>query len=101
MPATTKSKKPTKPYPDYPLTPHKNGQFCKRIRGKLHYFGTDSDEALKRYLDEKDDLHAGRTPNRRGSTTTENLLFAFLDRNEQRGGGTELNQSFLPLSWLI
>lgn len=62
----SKSKKPEKPRPDFPLTPHSNGSWCKRIRGKLHYFGRwdDPDAALVDYLDQKDDLYAGRVPRR-------------------------------------
>jgi integrase len=58
------SGKPAKPYPEYPLTAHPAGYWCKKIRGKLHYFGpwADPDGALKKYLEQKDDLHAGRTP---------------------------------------
>ena len=56
--------KPKKPYPTFPLTPHPNGQWCKKILGKLHFFGTWADlkAAHDRYLTLAPDLHAGRTP---------------------------------------
>src|SRR5262249_31565341 len=31
--------RPAKPTPDFPLSPHPAGQWCKKIGGKLHYFG--------------------------------------------------------------
>jgi integrase len=59
-----KSDKPEKPYPEFPLTPHPNGTWVKKIRGRLFYFGPwdDPQAALDKYLREKDDLHAGRVP---------------------------------------
>lgn len=58
------SEKPSKPYRDFPLTPHPNGQWCKRIKYKLYYFGqwSDPDGALKFYERVRDDLQNGRTP---------------------------------------
>src|SRR5207248_3423848 len=58
------SGKPAKPYPEFPLTAHPAGYWCKQIRGKIHYFGRwdDPDAALKKYMEQKDALHAGRKP---------------------------------------
>ena len=57
-------KPPTKPRPDFPLFPHQCGQWCKKIAGKLRYFGVwaDPSAALEKYLAERDELQAGRTP---------------------------------------
>jgi hypothetical protein len=56
--------KPAKPYPDFPLTAHPAGYWCKQILGKIHYFGPwdDPDGAFAKYLEQQDALHAGRTP---------------------------------------
>ncbi len=65
--------KPRKPYEDFPLTWHPSGYWCKKIRGKVHYFGgrhADPEEALDAYLEVKDDLLAGRDPARSSSALT-------------------------------
>ena len=65
-----KAKKPAKPYPDFPLFLHQTGPWAKKVRGVMHYFGTEPDAALAKYLDRRDDRHAGRTPRTRGDELT-------------------------------
>lgn len=72
---STKSKRASKASNDLPLTPHPRGYWCKKVRGKLHYFGriaddTDGQKALNLWLDQKDDLLAGRTPRVSGDALT-------------------------------
>ncbi len=61
--------KPKKTYAEFPLTARANGQWCKKIRGKVHFFGVwaEADTAIQKYLDERDDLQAGRIPQRLSS----------------------------------
>ena len=31
-----------KPWEGFPLTLHRTGQWCKKVRGKVYYFGRDA-----------------------------------------------------------
>ena len=51
-------------HPDFPLVVHPSGQWTKKVRGKVHYFGVlkDTGGALRLWLDRKDYLLAGLLP---------------------------------------
>jgi integrase len=86
--------KPAKPYPEFPLTPHPAGYWCKKIRGKLHYFGpwSDPDAALNAYLDQKDALHAGRTPRADfDALTVKDVANTFLNAKKEAADAGELS----------
>jgi integrase len=99
MPASLgKPAKLAKPYPEYPLTAHPAGYWCKKIRGKIHYFGpwADPDGALKKYLAEKDALHAGRKPrNDPASLTVKDVCNALLKAKKDAVDAGELS----PRTW--
>ena len=41
----------------FPLTLHPTGQYCKKIKGKIRYFGKDKKKALEKYLAQSTYLH--------------------------------------------
>lgn len=76
--------KVNKPYPEFPLSFHPSGQWCKRIKGKLYYFGTYDDwkKALARYELEREDLFSGKATSKTHGDpdriTVEELVNLFL-----------------------
>jgi integrase len=89
-----KPPKHAKPWPDFPLTVHPNGQYSKKIRGRVHYFGPQSagpDAAVALYQKQKDFLYAGLTPPVEGETVAD-LLNVFIEQKEQAVEQGELSQ---------
>jgi integrase len=87
--------KPPKPYPDFPLFAHSNGKWAKKIRGRLHYFGSWArpDEALEDYKRQSDALHTGSTPRPTpGELTVKTLINSFLTAKKARVDSGELTQ---------
>ena len=90
--------KPAKPYPDFPLFPHATRRWAKKIRGKLHYFGPwdNWQAAIEKYQDQRNDLHAGRTP--RGNSdelTVRDMCNRFMTAKEiQRDAGDITPRTF-------
>jgi hypothetical protein len=63
VPNSTLPERPAKPREDFPLFPHRNGRWAKKV--KFEYFGKWSDDpegdaALKLWADNKNRLLAGR-----------------------------------------
>ncbi|MBI3461841.1 MAG: integrase [Planctomycetes bacterium] len=87
------TKAASKPHPDYPLTPRGDGRWCKKVRGKLHYFTGNADEALAEWLRVKDDLLLGRRPPPKDDErlTLSNALNAFLEAKKARVRSGELD----------
>jgi integrase len=80
--------KPKKPHPDFPLTPHPNGQWVKKVRGDLYYFGrwkedVEGKAALAGWMSRKDAILAGldrlRVPTVDGGITVGKLMGMFLE----------------------
>jgi len=91
--------KAARPRPDFPLRIHKGtGYWCKKIRGRVYYFGKVADDpkgqaAEEEYERGKDDLKAGREPR---DKPTEGLTIAdacnhFLQHHEERRDIGELS----------
>jgi len=75
------------------LTPQQNGQWSKKIAGKVYYFGTDYEKAVKRYLAERDGLIAGHERKRSTDAATlkelGNLYFDWSRKRVSSGDYTD------------
>lgn len=94
-----KKRKPTKQKPPekFPLTLHPKGYWCKKVRGRLYYFGKDQDAALKEWLRVKPDLLAGRPLEEdqpHEQMTLGDLCNRFL--HEKKG---QIPKEFTAISW--
>jgi len=76
----------------FPLTLHNTGQFCKKIRGKLYYFGKDREVALERYLEQASYLHTGKRakPKLTSSLSLKTLCNLYLDHQDSRAAVGEI-----------
>ena len=88
--------KPSKPYPSFPLTAHNNGQWCKKIRGHVRFFGSwaDPEAALTNYLHVAADLHEGRQPHKTSIAadrpTVKDVANAYLAYQLERANSAEI-----------
>ncbi len=82
MVANSTKKKPKKPYASFPLYAHNSGQWAKKLRGRVSYFGpwADPDAALEAYHCQL----AGKTPSSKegDGLTVRKLANHFLDQKQ-------------------
>ncbi len=86
--------RPKKPRPDFPLCWHQSGYWCKKIRGRIYYFGSRGGtpaEAEEHYARVRDDLFAGRQPrDDRNGFTVRMAANHFLTDRQNRVDAREL-----------
>ncbi len=93
----SKRSTPQKPRPDFPLFPHARGYWAKKVLGRLHYFVKRVDDpkgkaALDKWLEQKDDLLAGRTLRVAGNgLTIRDLCHRFLSVKQAKMESGELS----------
>jgi integrase len=88
--------KPDKPRPDFPLYAHASGRWAKKVRGKTHFFGKwdDPQAALEKWLDQKDDLLAGKKPRpKRNGLKILDLVNSFLTHKKRQLEAGEFAQT--------
>ncbi len=97
---STKKTKPEKPYPEFPLFAHPNGQWAKKVKGHPYYFGGwgDPDAALDDYHRRIAGIRAGRDPKvfeseqAPGSITVADVVNLYLESQEARVNRGEITR---------
>ena len=95
--ADGKPERPKKPSKDFPLYAHALGRWAKKVKGKIAYFTYWADDpkgvaALEQWLEDKDDLFAGRKPRKKSDgLTVGDLCNQFLAHKEALRDNGELN----------
>lgn len=91
MSATQSStSRPKKPPPTFPWTAHPSGQWCKKIRGKVHFFGVWADPRTAlhgyEYTRQAADLHVGRKPwlHRKDGTGIGDIAHHYMEGQQQK-----------------
>lgn len=80
----------------FPLTLHPTGQYCKKIKGKIYYFGSDKKEALQKYLDQAAYLHGHQENLHRptnGNMTLKRLCDMYLNYQYSKVQANDLTAS--------
>ncbi len=88
----SKSKRKTRS-DKFPLTLHTTGQYCKKIKGKMHYFGKDKKQALERYLEQAAFLHNGKAKmfkTTNGNMTLRSLCSIYLQHQQAKANSAEI-----------
>ena len=88
----------------FPLTKHPTGQYCKKIKGKLYYFGSDKSQALERYLEQAHCLHTGEPANtgsRTDNLSIKTMCNLYLDHLMSRTAIGELRPRHVPEKTLL
>lgn len=108
MSDSTKPSKPAKPSPNFPLYAHTSGQWAKRIKGRLCYFGSwrhdpTGQAALEQYEREAQYLRRGETPpdadvSGSGCTVRE-LVNSFMDAKQAAVDAGDLAPRTLADYW--
>jgi integrase len=70
----------------FPLTLHPTGQFCKKIKGKLYYFGNERQAAYQKYLEQASYIHLneGKSSSIENNLSIKTLCNLCLDYYESR-----------------